>query len=81
MDPVTDVRLCYARDKFALVIDRRTVGYKLVAASGKKILQTQSRISLEINKNATTANVNYHIFVLPDGLVNITENELESVHY
>ena len=80
MDPVMDARLFYARDKFALVIDLRTVGYKLVV-SGKKIRQTQSRIPLEISKKATTENVNCHIFVLSDGLVNITENQLESVDY
>ena len=62
-------------------INPATSTRNLVTGSGKKILQTQSGILLEITKKATTADINCHEFVLSDGLIKIFGNQLESVHF
>ena len=71
----------FVKDKFALVIDLRTVNDSFASGNGKKLVNTQSGLLLEIKKKATTANVMCKIYVLSDGLVNIVNNDLSSIQY
>jgi hypothetical protein len=69
-------------NKFALVVDLRTVNDFKFYGNGAKILNTCTiRILVEITKRATTANVLCHMFVLSDGLINIVNGQLQSVQY
>ena len=70
----------FYKDHFALVVDLRTVNDSFTSGNGKKLVNTQSGLLLEIKK-ATTANVMCKIFVLSDGLVNIVNRDLMSIQY
>ena len=71
----------FFRDQFALVIDLRTVNDSFASGNGKKLVNTQSGLLLEIKKKVTTANVMCKIYVLLDGLVNIVNKDLSSIQY
>ena len=71
----------FYKDAFALVVDLRTINDDFVYGDGKKIVNTQSGIQLEIKKKAITANVKCHIFVLSDGLLNILNEDLDSIQF
>ena len=71
----------FYKDHSALVIDLRTVNDSFTSGNGKKQVNTQSGLLLEIKKKATTANVMCKIFVLSDGLVNIVNRDLMSIQY
>lgn len=68
-------------DKFACVIDMRTVNDEKVSGSGRKLIGTQAGVLLEIEKEATTANLSCHVFVVSDGIVNVVENALQGLEY
>ena len=68
-------------DKFACVIDFRTVNDENVSGSGRKLIGTQAGILLEIEKEATTTDLFCHVFVVADGVVNIVENKLQGMEY
>ena len=59
----------FYKDKFALVIDLRSHEEVNKTAHGKKIVNTQNGILLEIKKKAHTGNINCNIFVVSDGLL------------
>ena len=69
----------FYKDTFALCIDLRTINDDFVYGDGKKLVNTQSGILLEIKKKEITANVKCHIFVLSDGLLNIVNRDLSSI--
>ena len=71
----------FYKDAFALCIDLRTINDDFVYGDGKKLVNTQSGILLEIKKKAITANVKCHIFVLSDGLLNIVNKDLSSIQF
>lgn len=54
----------FYKNLFALVIDLRSVEDNLAHRTGKKIVQTQSGVLIEITKLATTANVVCKTFVV-----------------
>ena len=60
----------FYKNHFALVVCLRTTNDSFTSGNSKKLVDTQSRLLLEITKKATTANVMCKIFVLSDGLVN-----------
>ena len=66
----------YYTDKFACVIDFRTVDDDTVSGSGRKLVGTQAGILLEIEKETTTADVSCHVFVIADSLINILGTSL-----
>ena len=70
----------FYKDQFALVIDLRTINDN-VTGTGKKLINTQSGILLEIKKTAISANVMCKIFIVSDGLLNITNRDLENIQY
>ena len=71
----------FYKDKFALVIDLRSHEEVNKTAHGKKIVNTQNGVLLEINKKAHTGNINCNIFVVSDGLVNFINKDLQSILY
>ena len=71
----------FYKDKLALVIDLRSHEKVNKTAHGKKIVNTQNGVSLEINKKAHTGNINCNIFVVSDGLVNFINIDLQSIQY
>ena len=66
----------YYTDKFACVIDFRTVDDNTISASGRKLMGTQAGILLEIEKEATTTDLSCHVFVIADGTINISGTKL-----
>ena len=68
-------------NKFACVVDFRTVDDKKVSGSGRKLIGTQVGLLLEIEKEATTANLSCHVFVVADGLMNVVQNKFQKLEY
>ena len=67
----------YYTDKFACVIDFRTIDDDTVSGSGRKLVAgTQAGILLEIEKETTTTDVSCHVFVIADSLINILGTSL-----
>ena len=71
----------FYKDKFSLVIDLRSNEEVNKTGHGKKIVNTQNDILLEIKKTAHPGNINCYIFVVSDGLVNFINNDLQSIQY
>ena len=71
----------FFKDKFALVIDLRSNADREKTGHGKLIINPQNGVLLEIKKRAHTGTLRCHIFVISDGLVNMTNNDLKSIHY
>ena len=71
----------FYKDSFSLCIDLRTINYDFVYGDGKKIVNTQSGILLEIKKTAISSNVKCHIFILSDGLLNIVNKDLNGIQF
>jgi hypothetical protein len=65
---------------FALVIDLRSTQDD-TTGGGKKIVNTQSGVLLEIKKRVTTADVQCNIFVVSDALLNFANRDLSSIQY
>ena len=70
----------FYKDGFALVIDLRSTQDD-TTGGGKKIVNTQSGVLLEITKKATTADVQCNIFVVSDALLNFANKDLSSIQY
>ena len=71
----------FYKDRFALVIDLRSIEDNMKHATGKRIVNTQSGVLLEITKLVTTVDVTCRIYLLSDGLVNFVNNNLSSIQY
>ena len=70
----------FYKDGFALVIDLRSTQDD-TTGGGKKIVNTQSGVLLEITKKPTTANIQCNIFVVSDALLNFANRDLSSIQY
>ena len=68
-------------DKFACVLDFRTVDDEKVSGSGRNLIGTQAGILLEIEKKATSKNLACHVFVIADGIIDVVENKLQKLKY
>ena len=68
-------------DKFACVIDFRTVDDEKVSGSGRRLIGTQAGMLLEIEKEATATDLSCHVFVIADGIINVVENKLQGLEY
>ena len=71
----------FFKDKFALVNDLRSHADNEKTGQGKRVFNTQNGILLEIKKRAHTGALKCHIFVVSDGLVNMVNNNLQSIQY
>ena len=78
---VMEVEDFYSKDNFALVIDLRSFNDGNVAGSGKKIINAQSGVLLEVTKKATTKSVICHTYVVSDGVVSIVNKSLQGIEY
>ena len=63
-------------DKFACVIDFRTVDDDSVSGSGRKLVGTQAGILMEIEKEATTADLSCHVFIISNAVIDIIGTKL-----
>jgi hypothetical protein len=70
----------FYRDGFALVIDLRSTQDD-TTGGGKKIVNTQSGVLLEITKRATAADVVCNLFIVSDALLNFVNRDLSSIQY
>ena len=61
----------FFKDKFALVIDLRTVEDQDVFANGREILNTQDGVAIQIKKKATTKDLTCYMYVISDAQVSI----------
>ena len=66
----------YYTDKFACVIDFRTMNDNTISGSGRRLIGTQAGILLEIEKEATTTDLSCHVFVIADGAIDISGTKL-----
>ncbi len=64
----------FYKNHFALVVDLRAIEDNSVYQTGRKLTSTQSGIQLEIQKKATTEDVDCHIFMISDGMVQVIGN-------
>ncbi|CAB3999474.1 Hypothetical predicted protein [Paramuricea clavata] len=71
----------FYKEKFALVIDLRAVDDSHIVGSGKKILGDNPGILLEIETDGSSEDILCNIFVLSDGLINISEKTLQGISY
>ncbi|CAB4002825.1 Hypothetical predicted protein [Paramuricea clavata] len=65
---------------FALVIDLRSTQDD-TTGGGRRIVNTQSGVLMEIKKRATTADVQCNIFIVSDALLNFANRDLSSIQY
>ena len=63
-------------DKFACVIDFRTVDDENVSGSGRKLVGTQAGILMEIEKETTTTDLSCHVFAIANGIIDIMVTKL-----
>ncbi len=66
--------MSFYKKHFVLVIDLRNIEDNNVYQTGRKLTSTQSGIQLEIQKKATTVDVDCHIFIMSDGMVQVIGN-------
>ena len=66
----------YYTDKFACVIDFRTINDNTISGSGRRLIGTQAGILLEIEKEVTTSDLSCHVFVIADGTIDINGTKL-----
>ena len=71
----------FYNNKFACVLDFRTVDDEKVSGSGRDLIGTQAGILLEIKKEATSKNLSCHVFVVADGMIDIVENKFQKLKY
>jgi hypothetical protein len=63
------------------VIDLRAVDDNHIVGSGKKLLGDNPGILLEIETDGNSEDILCNIFVLSDGLINISEKTLQGISY
>ena len=69
----------FCDNRFAAVIDMRTINDKNVIATGREIINTQEGVSIEIEKTATSKDLTCYMFVVSDGLINIQNKHVTRV--
>ena len=68
-------------NRYALWIDLRTTCDKNSTGDGKKLVQTQSGVLLEIKRTATAKDLLCHIFILSDALLEISGGDFSNISY
>ena len=71
----------FFKDKFALVIDLRTHPDNEKTGQGRRLISTQNGVLLEIKKRAHIGSLRCYLFIVSDGLVNLMDNDLQSIQY
>ena len=71
----------FLKNKYAVVIDLRTVDEENVVHSGRKLIGTQAGVMIEIEKLATSVDLYCYVFVVADGKVGIINQKLKTLEY
>ena len=68
----------FLENKYALVIDFRTVDEENVVQSGRRLTGSQSGVMFEITKRATSVDLSCNVFVVADATISIADQRLVS---
>ena len=71
----------YARDKFGLLIDMRSMASQEMHGSGTRLVNSTDGVQLEIKRESGKGPFNCHVFVISDAQFNIQNRQLSSVQY
>ena len=71
----------YAKDKFGLLIDLRSMAGQEMHGSGTRLVNTTDGVQLEIKRTTGKGPFNCHAFVISDAQFNIQNRQLDSVMY
>ena len=72
----------YAKNKFGLLIDLRSMESQKMYGSGTRIVYSTDGIQLEIERDAKgSGQVECHVFIISDAMFGILNRQLESVQY
>ena len=71
----------YAKDKFGLLIDLRSMASHEMHGSGTRLVNTTDGVQLEIKRTTGKGPFNSHVFVISDAQFNIQNRQLDSVMY
>ena len=71
-------KLSFLKNKYALVVDLRTVNQQYVIHTGRKIIGTQAGGMLNIEKSSMSADLTCHIFVIADGTIYFKDLKIDS---
>ena len=71
----------YAKDKFGLLIDLRSMANQKMHGSGTRLVNTTDGVQLEINRSTGKEPFKCHIFLILDAQFNIQNRQLVSVMY
>ena len=74
-------KLEFLKNKYAIVIDPRTVDDENTVNSGTKLVGTQSGVLLEIEKSVTSVDLMCHVFVVSDGHITILGRTIQNMSY
>jgi len=71
----------FLKNKYAVVIDLRTVNDENTVYSGGKLVGTQSGVILQIQKSATRVDLLCRVFVVADANIVISGSRLQKSEY
>ena len=72
----------YAKNKFGLLIDLRSMESQKMHGSGTRIVNSTDGIQLEIERDGKgSGKVDCHVFIISDAQFNIMNKQLKSVQY
>ena len=72
----------YAKNKFGLLIDLRSMGSQKMHGSGTRIVNSTDGVQLEIERAAEgSGKVNCHVYIISDAQFDIQNRQLDSVMY
>ena len=72
----------YAKDKFGLLIDLRSMASQKMHGSGTRLVDTTDGVQLEIKRDSKgTGTINCHVFIISDAQFNIQNRQLDAVLY
>ena len=71
----------FYKNRFASVADLRAHADKHTVNKGKKLVNSQNGVLLEITKKATTTDLICHVFVVSDGMINFVNNDLQGIQH
>ena len=72
----------YAKNKFGLLIDLRSMESQKMHGSGTRIVNSTDGVHLEIERDAKgSGQVDSHVYIISDSQFNIVDKQLEAVQY
>ena len=72
----------YAKDKFGLLIDLRSMASQKMHGSGTRLVDTTDGVQLEFKRDGKgTGTINCHVCLISDAQFNIQNKQLDSVLY